>query len=58
MLTIKKENKEAEEKLQLHQRPFVTVPYLGRGPSKPDLESKLMQGEVITEKKSTSTIMD
>lgn len=58
MLTIKKENKEAEEKLQLHQRPFVTVPYLGRGPSNPDLESKLMQGEVITEKKSTSTIMD
>ena len=58
MLTIKKENKDAQEKLELHQRPFVTVPYLGRGPSNPDLESKLLQGEVITEKKSTSTIMD
>ena len=58
LLTIKKENKDAEEKLQLHQRPFVTVPYLGRGPSNPDLESKLIQGEIVNEKKSTSTIMD
>ena len=30
-------------KISLQQRPFSTVPYLGRGPSKPLLESKLQQ---------------
>ena len=42
------------EKLQLHQRPFITVPYLGRGNGDPTLESQLQQGENISEKKSVS----
>lgn len=33
------------EKLQLFERPFVTVPYLGRGASNPELESQLLQGQ-------------
>jgi len=46
------------EKLQLFSRPFVTVPYLGRGSCDPALESQLQQGEPVTEKKSVSTIME
>jgi len=46
------------EKLQLFSRPFVTVPYLGRGSVCPILESHLQQGEPIHDKKSVSTIMD
>ena len=46
------------EKLQLFQRPFVTVPYLGRGSCDPTLESQLLHGESVADKKSVSTIMD
>jgi hypothetical protein len=46
------------EKLQLMPRPFLTVPYLGKGSCSTDLESQLQQGESIYEKKSVSTIMD
>jgi len=58
VLKLKTEQDHAVEKLQLFQRPFVTVPYLGRGSCDPTLESKLLQGEMIADKKSTSTIMD
>lgn len=58
LLSIKSEKERSFEKLQLHQRPFATVPYLGKGPSNPDLESQLFHGETVTERKSTSTIMD
>jgi hypothetical protein len=57
-LLIKNEQQRAFEKLQLNQRPFVTVPYLGRGPSNATVESQLMQGEQVTERKSTSTVME
>jgi hypothetical protein len=40
------------------QRPFATVPYLGRGAGNPDLESQLQQGEVVNHQKSVSTIME
>ena len=46
------------EKLQLMPRPFLTVPYLGRGSADTDLEGKLREGENIYEKKSVSTIMN
>ena len=46
------------EKLQLFSRPFVTVPYLGKGSCDPILESQLLQGEVVRGKKSVSTIME
>jgi len=58
ILKLKVEQDHAVEKLQLFQRPFLTVPYLGRGSCDPALESQLLQGEMISDKKSASTIMD
>ena len=58
ILKLKVEQDHAVEKLQLFQRPFLTVPYLGRGSFDPALESQLLQGEMISDKKSASTIMD
>lgn len=46
------------ERLQLIQRPFLTVPYLGKGSCDPTLESQLQQGEMVSDKKSVSTIME
>lgn len=46
------------EKLQLFPRPFVTVPYLGRGSCDTNQESRLQQGENVSDKKSVSTIME
>ena len=46
------------EKLQLMQRTFLTVPYLGRGSCDPTIESQLIQGETVRGKKSVSTIME
>jgi hypothetical protein len=57
-LSIKKDSDRHFEKLQLHQRPFASVPYLGRGGLDADIESKLMQGESISERKSASTVME
>ena len=56
-LLINTEQERPLEKLQLMQRPFLTVPYLGRGSCDPSLESQLQQGELISDKKSVSTIM-
>ena len=58
MLTIKNENSRTLEKLSLQQRPFLTVPYLGRGSADTALESQMMQGDVVTNKKSVSTITE
>jgi hypothetical protein len=46
------------EKLQLMERPFLTVPYLGKGSCNPLLESQLQQGETVRGKKSVSTVME
>ena len=45
-------------KISLWERPFKTVPYLGRGSSNPVLESHIQQGDMITDKKSVSTVSD
>ena len=45
-------------KISLFERPFKTVPYLGRGPSNPVLESHIQQGDMVTNKKSINTISD
>jgi hypothetical protein len=45
-------------RISLQQRPFATVPYLGRGPAKPELESRLLQGSNINELKSCKTITE
>lgn len=39
-------------RISLYQRPFATVPYLGRGPCHPELESQLQQGDRQSSKKS------
>lgn len=57
LLLLKTEQERSLGRLNLLQRPFATVPYLGRGSCDPALESQLMQGEAITDKKSVSTVM-
>lgn len=57
-LLIKTDQERAFERLQLNQRPFATVPYLGRGSVNPTLESQLLVGEYMSDKKSDKTIMD
>lgn len=39
-------------RISLYERPFLTVPYLGRGSSHPVLESQLQQGELANNRKS------
>ena len=46
------------ERLQLHERPFLTIPYLGRGSVDTMLESQMMQGENVRGKKSVTTVME
>ena len=52
------ENERPAEHIMLMPRPFLTVPYLGRGSCDPALESQLQQGETVGDKKSVSTIME
>ena len=58
LLMIKTEQERPLERIMLMPRPFTTVPYLGRGSCNPDLESQLLQGDSVSDKKSVSTIMD
>ena len=46
------------ERVDLFPRPFLTVPYLGRGSCDPDIETRMMHGERLFQKKSDSTVMD
>ena len=45
-------------RITLQQRPFLTVPFLGRGPSKPVEESRLLQGGYTGDKKSCKNLME
>jgi hypothetical protein len=54
----KVESERSFEKLQLFERPFKTVPYLGRGGGDPTLEAQLQQGETIRQHKSVSTVSE
>ena len=45
-------------KFDLFQRPFVTVPYLGRGSVDPNLESQIQQGEAITNKRTVTRLTE
>lgn len=45
-------------RISLQTRQFVTVPYLGKGIYKPFLESKIQQGDYVTNKKSCSTVTE
>lgn len=57
MLSLQKTQDRSLEKLQLNERPFITVPYLGKGSCNPVLETQLLQGEASHDVKSVSTIM-
>ena len=57
-MRLKSERERSIEKMQMFPRMFLTVPYLGRGSVDPIIESQLMQGEMATQAKSVSTIMD
>jgi hypothetical protein len=43
-------------KIDLFQRPFATVPYVGRGSVCPVLEAQIQQGELLTNKKSVNRL--
>ena len=45
-------------RISLMQRPFLTVPYLGRGPSNPMLESQLQQASAFTNRKTLNAMSE
>lgn len=45
-------------RIDLFQRPFATVPFLGRGSVDPVLESQIMQGELLTNKRSVNKLAE
>ena len=47
-----------KSKIDLFQRPFATVPYLGRGSVDPNLESHLQQGELLTNKRTVTNLTE
>jgi hypothetical protein len=47
-----------KSKLDLFHRPFGTVPYLGRGSVDSVLESQILQGEVLTNKRSVNHLTE
>ena len=45
-------------RIDLFQRPFATVPFLGRGAVDPILESQIQQGETITNKRTVTQLTE
>jgi hypothetical protein len=45
-------------RIDLFQRPFATVPYLGRGSVNPVMEAQIQQGEQIVNKRSTNNLSE
>jgi len=58
LLLIKANQVRTFEPLQLVQRPFATIPYLGKGSVDPVLESQLMQGQMVSDRKSLAPVTD
>jgi len=56
LLLLKTYQERALGRLNLMERQFLTVPYLGRGSVDPALELRLLEGEPMGEKKSVSTV--
>jgi hypothetical protein len=44
--------------IDLFQRPFATVPFLGRGSVNPVIESQIQQGEQLINKRSVNTLSE
>ena len=53
-LTIGATQNRPKCRITLVERPYLTIPYLGKGPGKPVLESKLQQGDAISNRKSVT----
>jgi hypothetical protein len=51
-LKISSEQTNPKGRISLYQRQFLTVPYLGKGPVRVEDESRLLQGEQISNKKT------
>lgn len=45
-------------RIDLFQRPFATVPYLGRGSVNPVIESQIQQGDMVVNKKSVNALSE
>ena len=45
-------------RIDLFQRPFATVPYLGRGSVNPIIESQIQQGEQLVNKRSVNNLSE
>jgi hypothetical protein len=45
-------------RIDLFQRPFATVPFLGRGSVNPVIESQIQQGEQLVNKRSVNTLSE
>jgi hypothetical protein len=45
-------------RISLFQRPFLTVPFLGRGSVNPVMEAQILQGEQLTNKKSVNFLSE
>tara|TARA_Y100000389_G_C17423632_1_gene498239 strand:- start:230 stop:814 length:585 start_codon:yes stop_codon:yes gene_type:complete len=45
-------------KISLYERPFATVPYLGKGPVRPVIESQVQQGTITQLRKDCGSIME
>jgi hypothetical protein len=55
-LTIGSVNTQPRCRIDLFQRPFATVPYLGKGAVCPVLESQIMQGDLSTNRRSFTNL--
>jgi len=58
LLTIGSIQTQPKCHIDLFQRPFSTVPYLGRGTVNPVVESQIMQGEQIINKRSVNNLSE
>lgn len=58
MLLIGSIQTHPKSQIDLFHRPFATVPYLGRGSVNPVMESQILQGEQITNKRSINTLSE
>jgi len=45
-------------RIDLFQRPFATVPYLGRGSVNPVMEAQIQQGEAVVNKRSVNNLSE
>jgi hypothetical protein len=57
-LTIGTIQTHPKSRIDLFHRPFATIPYLGRGSANPVMESQIMQGEQITNKRTINNLSE